>query len=135
VVWRHRRVRPLSQDGGKSLVVLLGGIDQYRNDHGTHGAAMLLRHVSRCQKRRASDAGGEFLQELQSLGAKFGAGGYGHSGQIAARPSQARDEASSDGVVLKVGNDRNGPGRLLRSFMVTPLRPTLLLWSRPLFAD
>ena len=34
-----------------------------------------------------------------------------------ARPSQARDEASSDGVVLKVGNDRNGPGRLLRSFM------------------
>ena len=34
-----------------------------------------------------------------------------------ARPSQARDEASSDGVVPKVGNDRNGPGRLLRSFM------------------
>ena len=37
--------------------------------------------------------------------------------RFVARPSQARDEASSDGVVLKVGNDRNGPGRLLRSFM------------------
>ena len=78
---------------------------------------MLLQHVSRCQKRRTGDGRGKLLQELYSLGVQFRAGGRGHSGQIATRPSQARNETSSDGIVLKVGNDRNGSCCLLRSFV------------------
>jgi len=94
------------------LIELVGNINLCSdNCHAARARdiAILLQHAARAHEGRASDVRRQFLQELQSFAKELRPRGP-YTRQVPARPSETRDEAGSDRIILEQCHDGNTTG-------------------------